>query len=116
MNRQGKIGFGLLLSAVAYLLVAVIGASAAPNIKEKGILEAVGEGGRTVTISTQGDNVDKVVREHRGVYQLSSLVIILNEKGKRTTLDAFPLPVKVEFDVEYTPAGALIKKIRVIPQ
>jgi hypothetical protein len=116
MNRQGKNGSFIALVVVVFLLAAAISVSAAPNIKEKGLLEAIGEDNRSVTIMTQGPSVDKVEREYRAVYPLVPNVIVLDGFGKRTKVDALPLPVKVEFEVEYTPTRALIKKINVRPQ
>jgi hypothetical protein len=109
MSRRESIGFGLLLSLLALLLVTAVPALAAPNINEKGTLIKVEERGSVVVIS-RGD--------HTGAYRMSPYAIILSGSGtgKKTTLDTYLVPTPVEYDVEYTATGPIIKRIREIPQ
>jgi hypothetical protein len=107
MKRQMGIGFGIVAVVIVILLTMTAMAPAGPNIKERGKLEAVEEGGKVVVI-TMGD--------HKGAYQMSSLAIILNGFGKKTTLDTFPVPTPVAFEVEYTENGPIIKRIEMLPQ
>jgi hypothetical protein len=115
-HRSEKIRFfQLLFTAICFCVVAGL-AMAGANITEKGTLEMVEENGRFVTIVRKADNVDKVVREHRAVYEMTSRAIILDGFGKKSTLDSFQVPSQVEYVVEYTQNGPFIKKIREIPQ
>jgi len=107
MCRRERIGYGLLLSAIAGFLLTAAVALAASNIKEKGMLEAVEQQGKVVVI-TRAD--------YKGAYQVSPWAIILNGQGRKTTLDTFLVPMPVEYDVEYTATGPIIKRIREIPQ
>jgi hypothetical protein len=115
MRKNALIG-----SIVAAILVGVLLAAspvmAAPNIKEKGTLEEVQDNGKTAVITTQGDNVVKAERLHRGAYQVLPYAIIINGFGKKAALETFKLPAKIQFEVEYTSTGAVIKKIRELPQ
>lgn len=113
MNRQGKIGFGLAITVLAVLLAITTMAMAGPNIKGNGTLTAVEEQGKVVIITTRSDSMDK---EFTKAYQVSSYILIFDGRGRKTTLDTYMIPTKVEFEVEYAPNGAVIKKIREIPQ
>jgi hypothetical protein len=115
-NRSETIRFfRLLITAICFFALAGL-AMAGANITEKGTLETVEENGRFVTIVKKADNVDKVVREYRAVYEMTSRTIILDGFGKKSTLERFQLPSQVEYVVEYTQNGPVIKKIREIPQ
>ena len=116
MNRQGKIGYGLALTVLAVLLAITTTVMAGPNIKGTGTLEAVEEQGKVVMITTRGDSIDGTERERSGGYQVSAYALILDGRGRKTTLDKYMIPTKVEFEFEYTPNGPVIKKIREIPQ
>lgn len=116
MKRQRKIGFGLVLTVLAVLLTITNTVMAGANIKGSGTLDAVEEQGQIVVITTKGDRIDKTEREHSAAYQMSSFALILDGRGRKTTLDTYVIPTKVEFEVEYTANGAVIKKIREIPQ
>ena len=116
MNRRGKIRFATVLTALAVLLTITNTVMAGANIKVSGTLDAVEEHGKVVVITTKSDRVDKTEREHSAAYQVSSYALILDGRGRKTTLDTYVIPTKVEFEVEYTPNAAVIKKIREIPQ
>jgi hypothetical protein len=116
MRKNIGIGWFMAAMLVVTLLAVVEPALAAPNIKEKGTLEAVEDNGRSVIIVMRGAAIDKVERENRGTYQVSPYAIIINGFGKKAALDTFSLPAKIEFEVEYTAQGPIIKKIRELPQ
>jgi hypothetical protein len=116
MNRQGKIRFTLVLTLFAVLLTITNMVMAGANIKVSGTLDAVEEQGKVVIITTKSDRIDKTEREHPAAYQVSPYALILDGRGRKTKLDTYVIPTKVEFEVEYTPSAAVIKKIREIPQ
>ena len=113
MRKHMSIGW---VAAAVLIAVLAAPAAAAPNIKVKGTLEEVQEHGHYAVITTAADRVDVVLREHRAVYQVSSYAAIINGFGRKASLESFSLPAKVEFEVEYTAGGPIIKKIREIPQ
>jgi hypothetical protein len=89
---------------------------AGANIKGNGMLDAVEEQGKIVVITTKSDRVDVTERVQTAAYQMSSYALVLDGRGRKTKLDTYRIPAKVEFEVEYTANGAVIKKIREIPQ
>lgn len=115
MNGHARIGWAVV-AVLTMVLLASLPAAAAPNIKEKGTLEAVEDNGRSAVIAKQAPSVDKVVLFTRGTYAVSPYAVIINGAGKKATLGSFILPAKIEYEVEYTAEGPIIKKVREIPQ
>ena len=108
MDKFGLIRRGFILGIGAVLVLAglLTVAPAAPNILEKGTFQAVESNGAVVIIKG----------EHTGLYQLSGMAQVYDGFGKKTTIDTYMVPSEVEFLVEYTEKGPVIKKIREIPQ
>jgi len=116
MNSQNKMRYGLVLTMLAVLMAITTSVMAGANLKGNGTLDAVEEQGKIVIITTSSDRVDITEREQTASYQMSSFALVLDGRGRKTTLDTYRIPTKVEFEVEYTANGAVIKKIREIPQ
>jgi hypothetical protein len=95
---------------ILILAVALFGAwSAAPadaasdgRVKSHGVLTSIESDG-TVVINDKGYEVDPAAR-------------ILDGRGKRTSLDRFYLPARVQFEFTYLQRGPVIRLIREVPQ
>jgi hypothetical protein len=110
------IGFGLMLAVLAHLLAITTTVMAGPNIKGYGTLNAVEEQGGILIITTAVDSTNEPKGVRSGGYQVSPYALILDGRGRKTTLNTYNIPTKVEFEMEYTPTGPLVKKVREIPQ
>lgn len=109
MNRRLRHTWTPIVAVAMLGILMLSGAAAAPNILEKGTFQSI-------------ESKDPIVRivitkgEHTAVYMLSSMAQVYDGFGKRTTIDTYMVPSEVEFVVEYTAKGPVIKKIREIPQ
>ncbi len=114
----GTRGWAALLPAIAMLLYFACGASAEmPRTKGTGTLVSVGTNG-TVIIAERGHAKDEGSQDsfERG-YRLSPHAIILDPRGKRTSLDELELPTVVEFEYVFTREdGPEIQLIREMAQ
>jgi hypothetical protein len=113
MHSQNSIRYGLVLTVLTVLLAIAAMVAAAPNIKLNGTLAAVEEQGKVAIITTKSENTNK---ESTKAYHMSTYTLVIDGRGRKATLDKYPIPSIVEFEVEYTLSGPVIKKIREIPQ
>ena len=104
-RRTASVGIGMAVC----LFLLLTAAMAAPNMLQTGTFQGIETNGLIKSIViTKG--------EHTGVYRLSGMAQVYDGLGRRTTIDTYMLPSEVEFLVEYTERGPVIKKIREIPQ
>jgi len=109
MNRRLRDTWGSAIAVAILGILMLTGAAAGANVVEKGTFQSI-------------ESKDPVVRivitkgEHTAVYMLSPMALVYDGFGKRTTIDTYMVPSEVEFQVEYTAKGPVIKKIREIPQ
>ncbi len=100
-KRKMKTLLSLLLVIFAVYLIGVE-ALAAGKVKAVGIMTSIEEDG-SVIIDENGYDVDPKVR-------------VLDYEGNLISLNDLSLPVRIDFEYEYTKKGPVIKLIREYPE